>query len=165
MVSRWWDTVRCGKPLQTPWTCRGDGRGGLAGDRMAEGYDYLWWEEYRDDSQGLEKTFTPAIIGKGAILNNLEGLIQMRVFDLPPVILIFGLFYIILHTFLAGGILSCFRKGGLTFTLKDFFQGAGLFFFRFALLIILSWIFFLIIGLGVKGGFDSILDGGLVQSW
>ena len=131
----------------------------LSGDRMAEGFDYLWWEEYRDDAQGLEKTFNPSIIGKGAILNNLEGLIQLRVFDLPPVILIFGLLYIILHAFLAGGILSVFRKGDAKFSLKDFFQGAGSFFFRFVLLMLLSWMFFLIIGQGVKGSLDSILDG------
>ena len=131
----------------------------LSGDRMAEGFDYLWWEEYRDDAQGLEKTFNPSIIGKGAILNNLEGLIQLRVFDLPPVILIFGLLYIILHAFLAGGILSVFRKGDAKFSLKDFFQGAGSFFFRFFLLMLLSWMFFLIIGQGVKGSLDSILDG------
>jgi len=131
----------------------------LSGDRMAEGFDYLWWEEYRDDAQGLEKTFMPSIIGKGAILNNLEGLIQLRVFDLPPIILIFGLLYIILHTLLAGGILSAFRKEDVKFSLKDFFQGAGSFFFRFFLLMILSWMFFLIIGQGIKGGLDSILNG------
>jgi hypothetical protein len=131
----------------------------LSGDRMAEGFDYLWWEEYRDDAQGLEKTFSPSIIGKGAILNNLEGLIQLRVFDLPPVILIFGLLYIILHAFLAGGILAVFRKGDAKFSLKDFFQGAGSFFFRYFLLMLLSWMFFLIIGQGVKGSLDSILDG------
>ena len=131
----------------------------LAGERMAEGFDYLWWEEYRDEAQGLEQTFTPSIIGKGAILNNLEGLIQLRVFDLPPVILIFGLLYIILHTFLAGGILSFFRKGNTKFSLRDFFQGAGSFFFRFFLLMLFSWVFFLIIGQVVKGSFDSILSG------
>lgn len=131
----------------------------LAGERMAEGFDYLWWEEYRDEAQGLEQTFTPSIIGKGAILNNLEGLVQLRVFDLPPVILIFGLLYIILHTFLAGGILSLFRKGDAEFSLRDFFQGAGSFFFRFFLLTLFSWIFFLIIGQIVKGSFDSILSG------
>jgi hypothetical protein len=131
----------------------------LSSEQMAEGFDYLWWEEYRDDAQGLEKTFTPSIVGKGAILNNLEGLIQLRVFDLPSVLLIFGLLYIILHTFLAGGILSVFRKGDAKFSLRDFSQGAGSFFFRFFFLMLLSWIFFLIIGQGVKGGLDSILDG------
>lgn len=130
----------------------------LVGDRMAQGFDYLWWEEYRDEAQGLEHTFTPSIIGKGAILNNLEGLIQLRIFDLPPVVLIFGILYLILHTFLAGGILSILKKPDSPFSLKKFFKGAGSHFFRFFLLMLLSWVFFLIIGQFVKGGLDSILD-------
>jgi hypothetical protein len=131
----------------------------LVGDRMAEGFDYLWWEEYRDEAQGMEQTFTPSIIGKGAILNNLEGLIQFRVFDLPPIVLVFGLFYILLHTFLAGGILSILRNSDHKFALKKFFNGAGTHFFRFFLLMLISWIFFLIIGQAVKGGLDSIMAG------
>lgn len=129
----------------------------LVGDRMAEGFDYLWWEEYRDEAQGLERTFTPSVIGKGAVLNNLEGLIQLSVFDLPPAILVFGLLYVILHTFLAGGILSMLKKSNPPFSLKRFFKGAGSHFFRFFLLMLLSWVFFLIIGLAVKGGLDSLL--------
>jgi hypothetical protein len=131
----------------------------LVGERMAESFDYLWWEEYRDQAQGLERTFTPSIIGKGAILNNLEGLIQLRIFDLPPVIMAFGLLYIILHTFLAGGILSLYKKRDTKFSMRDFFDGAGSYFFRFFLLMLFSWIFFLIIAQGVKGTFDSILSG------
>ena len=131
----------------------------LVGVRMAEGFDYLWWEEYRDESEGLEQTFTPSIIGKGAVLNNLEGLIHLRFFDLPPVVLIFGFLYIILHTFLAGGILSLLKKEDRTFSLKKFFKGAGSYFFRFFLLMLLSWVFFLIIGRAVKGGLDSLLAG------
>lgn len=131
----------------------------LSGERMAEGFDYMWWQEYRDDARGLEKTFTPSIIGKGAVLNNLEGLIQMQVFDLPAAVLVFGILYIILHTFLAGGILSVFRKGEFKFSMKSFFKGSGAYFFRFFWLMILSWAFFLIIGMGVKSGFYSILDG------
>ena len=131
----------------------------LVGERMAESFDYLWWEEYRDQAQGLERTFTPSIIGKGSILNNLEGLIQLRVFDLPPIILAFGLLYIILHTFLAGGILSLYKKRDTKFSMRDFFDGAGSYFFRFFLLMLFSWIFFLIIAQGVKGTFDSILSG------
>jgi hypothetical protein len=131
----------------------------LVGDRMAEGFDYLWWEEYRDEAQGMEQTFTPSIIGKGAFLNNLEGLIQLRIFDLPPIVLVFGLFYIILHTFLAGGILSILRNSDHKFSLKKFFSGAGSQFVRFFLLMLISWVFFLIIGQAIKGGLDSILGG------
>jgi hypothetical protein len=130
----------------------------LVGERMAQGFDYLWWEEFRDQAEGLEKTFTPSIIGKGAILNNLEGLIQLRVFELPPIVLVFGILYIILHTFLAGGILYIFQKPDRRFSLKNFFKGAGNYFFRFFLLMLISWAFFLLIGQVVKGGLDSILD-------
>ncbi len=131
----------------------------LVSERMAKGFDYLWWEEFRDQAEGLERTFTPSIIGKGAILNNLEALVQLRVFDLPPVVLIFGLFYIILHTFLAGGILYIFQKTDRRFSFKTFFKGAGVHFFRFFLLMLFSWLFFLLIGQVVKGALDAILGG------
>lgn len=126
----------------------------LVGERMAKGFDYLWWEEFRDEAEGLEKTFTPSIIGKGAILNNLEGLVMMRIFDLPSLILIMGLLYIILHTFLAGGVLSIFNKIEGKFIMGEFFQGAGSHFFRFFLLMLLSWSFFILfpfVSFGILG--------------
>jgi len=128
------------------------------GERMAEGFDYLWWQEFWDESKGLEKTFTPSIIGKGALINNLEALVQMRFLGAPPVILITGLFYIILHVFLAGGILSIFNQDTPKFTMKVFFQGAGAYFLRFLLLMLVSWVFFLTIGVFLNKGLDSILD-------
>jgi hypothetical protein len=130
----------------------------MVNERMAEGFDYLWWEEFRDQAQGVEKTFTPSIIGKGALLNNLEGLITLRVFDLPPAVLIFGLLYIILHTFLAGGILTIFGKANSRFRMKEFFLGAGTQFLPFVLLMLISWVFFFLIAQVFIGSFASILD-------
>ncbi|MBU4202716.1 MAG: hypothetical protein KKD59_02000, partial [Acidobacteria bacterium] len=40
--------------------------------RMTEGFDYLWWEEFNDRSSGTAELFGPDIIGKGAVLLNLE---------------------------------------------------------------------------------------------
>ena len=120
----------------------------LVGDRMAEGFDALWWEEFNDQSEGMEKTFTPFIIGKGAILNNLEGLVQMKFFELPPAVLIFGLLYIILHTFLAGGILTTFKPDSPHFSMKSFFNGAGEWFGRFLGIMLISWVF-LIVAVGL----------------
>jgi hypothetical protein len=114
----------------------------LVGEQMAKGFNMLWWEEYRDQSEGLEKTFTPSMIGKGAILNNLEGLILMTFFELPPVMLIFGLIYIIFRTFLAGGILSIFNEAEPKFSLKRFFGDSGFYFFRFLLVMLVSWVLF-----------------------
>jgi hypothetical protein len=128
------------------------------GERMAKGFDYLWWEEFRDQSEGLDKTFTPSLIGKGAILNNLEALVQMRFYGVPSAVFIVVLLYIILHVFLAGGILSIFNMDSPKFTLKRFFYGSGTYFPRFFLLMLISWIFFIAAGIFLNEGFNSILD-------
>jgi len=77
-----------------------------AGERMARDFDYLWWEEYRADADGLETSFTPALLGKGAVLTNLEGMVLMTFLNLPGEVLILGFFYLLLQTFLAGGVVS-----------------------------------------------------------
>jgi hypothetical protein len=130
----------------------------LVGERMAKRFDYLWWEEFRDEAKGLEKTFTPSIIGEGTILSNLEGLLMMRFLDLPPIVLIMVLLYIILHTFLAGGILSIFNRKEVKFSMGKFFRGAGFHFFRFFLLMLLSWFFFILFPFVSFGIFGSILE-------
>jgi hypothetical protein len=124
----------------------------LVGENMARGFDMLWWEEFRDQSEGIEKTFTPSIIGKGAILNNLEGLILMTFSALPPAILILGLIYIIFRTFLAGGILSTFNQSDVSFSLKKFFGSAGVYFPSFFLVMLLSWVFYFgVLGILYRG--------------
>jgi len=129
-----------------------------AGSRMAQGFDYIWWQEFRDEARGLETTFSPSVIGKGAILTNLESLSQMRLFSSQPILLMFGLFYIILHTFLAGGILSIFSQDAPRFTMKEFIQGAGSHFLRFFGLMLFSWVFIIAIGGLLRDAFISILS-------
>jgi len=114
----------------------------LAGKNMSKGFDYLWWEEFRDQAEGWERTFSPALIGKGALLTNLEGLIQTRFLSLPPPLLFFGFMYLLLHTFLAGGILKVFSEGQKTFQMKTFFSGSSQFFPKFLGIMLISWLFF-----------------------
>lgn len=130
----------------------------MVGEKMAKGFDYLWWEEYRDQSQGLELSFRPSLIGKGALLDNLECLVQMRLFDLPSSLFILILVYILLHTFLAGGILSVFNQEEPQFAMKEFFGGARRHFLRFFLLLLLSWLFFGAVGFALRNGLYLILD-------
>ncbi len=129
-----------------------------AGEAMAGGFDYLWWEEFRDENKGLEKTFSPSIIGKGAVLNNLETLVEMRFLELPPPVLAWGILYLIAHAFLAGGILFIFSQEKPRFSLKRFFEGAGSYFSRFFLLLLVSLFFYLAIGILSSRGFNSTLD-------
>ncbi len=128
-----------------------------AGSRMAKGFDYIWWQEFRDEAEGLETTFSPSVIGKGAILNNLESLIQMRFFSLPPILIAFGLFYIILHVFLAGGILTILNQDVPKFSMKEFARGAGSHFFRFFVLMLFSWVFIISISVFLRDAFSSVL--------
>jgi hypothetical protein len=129
-----------------------------AGSRMAEGFDYIWWQEFKDDAKGLETTFSPSIIGKGAILNNLESLIQMRFFFIPPLLMAVGLFYIIFRVFLAGGILTTFNQDMPKFTRREFTLGAGTHFFRFLALMLLSWGLIVAIGTFFLGSIHTLID-------
>lgn len=129
----------------------------LVGEQMARGFDYLWWEEYRDEAQGLAKTFSPDIFGKGALLSNLEALTQFRFLSWPPALLVSGILYLLVHTFLAGGILTVYAERPPRFRPQDFFAGAGILFPRFLGLMGLSWIFFGTT-LVFKAFLDRILD-------
>jgi len=115
------------------------------GENLIESFDYLWWEEYRDQSQGLEETFTPSLIGKGALLKNWESLIQMKFLSYPPPLLVFGFIYILFHTFLTGGIVFVFSQDPPQFTFNKFFKGAGKFFPSFFGLMIFFLIFFFLV--------------------
>jgi MFS family permease len=127
------------------------------GDHLEQSFDYLWWEEYRDQSQGLEKTFTPSIIGKGALLKNWESLILMKFLNYPPSLLVFGFLYILLHTFLAGGIVTTFSQDPTKFTFKKFFHGSGKFFpYFFGFMILSLAVFFLVLG-SITRWFGSLI--------
>ncbi|MCG2815896.1 MAG: hypothetical protein L6425_08185 [Candidatus Aminicenantes bacterium] len=127
--------------------------------RMTEGFDYLWWEEFNDRSSGTAELFGPDIIGKGAVLLNLEAFLQFRFLDWPSSLLVFMLLYLVVHTFLAGGILSVFSQDAPRFSMKGFFAGAGHQFFRFLGLMALSWIFFILTAQCLAGALNGILTG------
>lgn len=127
------------------------------GDRMVKGFDYIWWEEFRDQSRGIETTFTPSILGKGAVLDNFVHLIHFGETNLPRVILVFGALYILLHTFLSGGVISVLAGDTSVFSIKGFFSGAGKLASRFFLLMILSWVFFFLV-IVLKGFFSTIAE-------
>ncbi len=129
-----------------------------ASEKMAKGFDYLWWEEYKDQSEGIEKTFSPSIIGPGAILNNLQALAEMRLTAVPPILLAWGVLYLILRSFLAGGILSIYNQERPKFDLKRFAQGAASFFSRFFTLMLISWAFFLAVATVLNYGFRPLLE-------
>lgn len=78
-------------------------------DLDAEEIDAEWWLEYRARAQGLEATFTPAIIGFAAPLDNLSALAD----GAPRAWALLGplALYAVVWAFLAGGLLRRFDDG------------------------------------------------------
>jgi len=129
--------------------------GSEVGDRMVKDFDYIWWEEFRDQSKGMETTFSPSILGKGAVLDNFVHLLNFGKTRLPRVILVFGALYMLFHTFFSGGIISVLAEDSSAFSIRGFFSGAGKLAPRFFLLMIISWIFFFLV-IVLKDFFSTI---------
>ena len=99
-----------------------------AADHVAAGVHWAWWEEFQAQARGFERTFTPSIIGFGAVLSNLSAFVD----GAAPAggLAVAVAFYLAAWTFLAGGILDRLarrrRLGGAAF-----FAACGTYFFRF----------------------------------
>ncbi len=93
--------------------------------------DPEWWMEFREHAQGIEATFTPAIIGFAAPLDNLSSLLDgtRRPLALAGPVVVSGLVW----AFLWGGILDRFSRRGRT-RLRDFVSAAFRYGPRFVLI-------------------------------
>jgi hypothetical protein len=78
-------------------------------DLSSEEIDADWWAEYRAQAQGLQATFTPAIIGFAAPLDNLSALLDRE--PRPAVLLVPVLIYVAVLALLWGGLIDRFWRG------------------------------------------------------
>jgi len=129
-----------------------------AGERMARGFDYQWWEEFRDKSHGPAATYGPSIFGRGALLNSLESLVGMRLGTLPSGVLLILIVYIIIHAFLAGGLLGSYAQESPGFRLRGFLGEAIRYFPRFLGLMLFSWVFFYAVGFVLNARLSALLE-------
>jgi hypothetical protein len=100
----------------------------LAADTAASGVNSEWWDSFLSQASGLGATFTPKIIGVGGVASNLSA-----VLDAEPqalVIMCAAGAYLLLWTFLVGGILDRYARNRPTRT-AAFFSACGVYFFRF----------------------------------
>ena len=142
-----------------------------ASQSMMYGFDYPWWSQWADAQSGWTTSFGPEIFGVGFVFRNLDLLLKGALPAnllavrgeasgtasaaatgplLDPVLLGLGLVYLLLQTFLAGGILSTLRGGQGTWTVRGLLHGAGFYFgrvFRVALIaLVAAWVVFRIYG-------------------
>jgi hypothetical protein len=109
----------------------------MAADSAAGGVNYDWMQEFGDQASGLGVTFKPTILGFGAVLDNLSGLLDNV--RRPLVLVGAASAYLVLWIFAAGGILDRYARDRPTYA-HGFFAASGVFFFRFARLAVVQWI-------------------------
>jgi hypothetical protein len=100
----------------------------LTADSVAAGANYQWWQEFSAQASGLGGTFAPSILGFGAVLDNLDALMD----NLPLAATITGVTaaWLLIWSFLSGGILDRLARGRRTRS-PGFFAAAGTHFWRF----------------------------------
>jgi hypothetical protein len=152
-------------PLAT--TLEADLRNRPAGSNMLYGFDHAWWSRWSDDQRGFTRSFAPDVFGTGFAFKNLDLLLAGRLpagilraddagaaAEPPPdehpgvggVILSVGLLYLVLQTFLAGGLLGILRHAQTNWTVRGLLHGSGFYFGRFlrilAIALVAQWLLF-----------------------
>lgn len=99
----------------------------LMANAAADGVNYDWWQEFASQASGLSTTFSPAVIGFAATLDNLSSVLDARPKALPITVAL--AFYLLVWLFLSGGILDRYarqRRIGA----HGFFGASGVYFWR-----------------------------------
>jgi hypothetical protein len=112
----------------------------LAADTAASGVNADWWEMFSSQASGLAVTFTPRIIGFGAVASNISAVLDAQ----PQALVVTGAAgaYGLLWVFLAGGILDRYARHRPTRT-AAFFAACGVYVFRFLRLAVVAAIAYL----------------------
>jgi hypothetical protein len=134
-----------------------------AGGNNLYGFDAAWWGAWSHRQSGFARDLGPEIFGAGFAFRNLELLLQGRLplglfrrpdgDDAPsggtridPLILGLGATYLLLQTFLAGGLLGVFRARSGAWTMRGLLHGAGFYFgrlFRVTVIgLLVAWVIF-----------------------
>jgi len=130
---------------------RGLGGSGASASMMYS-FDYDWWEHWSEEQKGFTRSFAPDIFGTGFAFRNvdllLRGFVPGRMFPeggaesrapessssgprgLDPLILGLGALYLLVQTFLTGGLLGVFRAPHGGWTLRGLIHGSGFYFGR-----------------------------------
>jgi hypothetical protein len=112
----------------------------LAADAAASGVNSDWWSTFSSQATGLAVTFTPRIVGFGGVLSNISAVLDAQ----PQALVVTGAAaaYLLLWTFLVGGILDRYARNRPTRT-AAFFAACGVYFFRFLRLAVFAAIAYL----------------------
>ncbi len=111
-------------------------------ERMAEGFDWLWYQEFissRDQADDVAASVRPWQQGVTTLLVNFERYVRGDLrSSLPAQLFWIGIIYLLVTTFLTGGILGLFAEEEARFTFRFFFDRAGRYFMILAAIIVVA---------------------------
>ena len=124
-----------------------------AARQMMHGFDFPWWSQWADARRGWTGSFAPDVFGIGFAFRNVDlllrgylpaGLFLSREAEtaggrgrageeagVDPLILALGAAYLLLQTFLAGGVVATLRGARGSWTVRGLLHGSGFYFGRF----------------------------------
>jgi hypothetical protein len=100
----------------------------LVADQVADGVSWDWWQEFLSQATGVERTFTPVIIGFASTLDGIGSVLDASAID-PPIVAALAV-YLGAWIFLSGGVLDRYARQRPT-RAHGFFAASGVFFWRF----------------------------------
>lgn len=100
----------------------------LAAEDAASGVGFEWWQEFSAQAAGIGASFSPSIIGFGAVLDNVGALLDNTEQSAPIVGAVAA--YLLVWAFLVGGVLDRYARNRPT-RANGFFAACGVFLFRF----------------------------------
>ena len=141
-------------------------------EKLAQGYDDIWFQEFEADAQALASTFEPTVAGAGAVFKALDGFVSGTLFKQFPAILAVGIAYLLLWAFAAGGILTAFEKN-ISPSFEEFAAAGARYLGRFVRLMVfvglLYWLIYALLAPWLDEWFESLsadtIDERLALLW
>jgi hypothetical protein len=99
----------------------------LIGERLASGFDLLWWQQFQSGAQGLASDVGPSVIGFTAVVRNLSDLTSPSSASWSSWVVVSA--WIVAGTFLSGGILDRYARQRALHA-HGFFAACGRLWFR-----------------------------------
>lgn len=116
--------------------------GSLVAQNLRDGFDMGWYGEYLAGAKGIERSFTPTVVGAGAFFNNIEAWFNGSLFEVHPGLFGLGALYALLWSLCLGGVLHRYGESGGLFRLGEFLSYGAEYFFRFVRLAVLAGFFY-----------------------
>ncbi len=118
----------------------------LVHETLRQRFDLDWYGEFHFNHKGLAESFGPSVLGVLPTLTHLEKLLDGKILQGHPSIVLTGIIFLLVWAFLAGGILDRLARCDELHLRSRFFSCGGEYFFRLVRLLTLSlllyWAFF-----------------------